>query len=235
MNRNVMSENSDTVHRADWTEKIIVTSEPEPPIETVARLFDTEAGPEQLTAAFADQGVTLEASDYFLEDKSRHQVHVGEAVEHVPCVADALQVAVLVDQNPVTIRSFDPVTDTPVTFEVGADSLDVDPATHVISIGVARDLLEALPEGMDAINYAAAVLGSNDQRTSHEGRPVVGEELAEVGLEHIRSVGCEYINAFESPETYQEWATEVDAVTMALRAEAIMSGTRAFVASPVFD
>lgn len=230
-----MSDGTDTVEGADWTDEIVATSEPEPPIETVARLFDVEDGPEQLTAAFVDRGVTIEASDYFLDDESRHEVHVGDTVEHVPCVADALQVAVLVDQDPVTVRSLDPVTGTAVTFEVGADSIDVDPDTHVVSIGVAEALLEVLPEETDVVGFTASVLGNSDLGSTLESGGTVCEGPTDADLDDFRSLGCKYINAFERPETYREWTTEVDGVTVALKAEAIMPGTREFVDSPVFD
>lgn len=230
-----MTDDADTAERADWTEQIVATSEPESPIETVGRLFDIEAGPEQLTEAFLDQGVTIEASDYFLDEDTRHEVHLEDAVEHVPCVADALQVAVLVDQEPVTVRSIDPVTETPVTFEVGADSLDVDPATHVVSIGVNEELVEALPEGTDVISFTATVLGNRDLEPALESRAAICEGPMDADLAEVRALGCAYINAFESQATYQEWARDVDGVTVAVKAGAIMPGTRAFVASPVFD
>lgn len=182
-----------------------------------------------------DQGVTIEAGDYFLDDESRHEVRLGDAVEHVPCVADALQVAVLVDREPVTVRSLDPVTGAGVTFEVGTDSLDVDPATHVVSIGVARDLLVALPAETDLIGFTAAVLGNSDLATTLERRAAVCEGPTDTAPDGFRGLTCEYINAFESQETYEEWTTDVDAVTVALKAEAIMPGTRAFVDCPVFD
>lgn len=230
-----MTDDTDTAERADWTEQIVATSEPEPPIETVTRLFDVEAGPQRLTAAFVDQGVTIEASDYFLDEESRHEVHLGDTVEHVPCVADALQVAVLVDQESVTVRSFDPVTETPVTFEVRADSFDVDPATHVVSIGVSEELVEALPPETDVISFTATVLGNSDLETALESRAAVCEGPTDLDLDDFRALGCAYINAFESQETYRKWTTDVGGVTVALKADAIVPGTRAFVASPVFD
>lgn len=230
-----MSDDTDTAERADWTEHVVATSESESPIETASRLFGDEAGPEQLTNAFLDRGVTIEASDYFLDEESRHEVHLRGAVEYVPCVADALQVAVLVDQDPVTVRSFDPVTGTPVVFEVGADYLDVDPDTHVVSIGVSEELVEALPEGTDVISFTAGVLGTNDLGTALESRAAVCEGPTDADLDDLRSLGCAYINAFVSRGTYREWATDVDGVTVALKADAIMPGTRSFVASPVFD
>lgn len=230
-----MSDTDDPTKRAGWTEQIVATSEPEPPMKTVDRLFDVEAGPEQLTEAFLHHDVSIDVTDYFLDEETRHEVHLGETVEYVPCVADALQVAVLLDQEIVTVRSFDPISDRPITFVVGADDLDVDPKTHLVSIGVGEELIEALPDGTDFIEFAARALGNSDLNTVLQGQaPNCGAPL-DVEVGEFREVACTFINAFETEETYTEWAAAADAVTVALKGDALMPGTRSFVDSAVFD
>lgn len=226
---------TDADEAANWIEQIVATSESEPPEETAVRLFGPNPGLERLETAFIDHAVSIEATDYFLMEETRHTIHFKDRVEHVPCVADALQVAVMLEHDPVTIRSTDPVSGTTVTFEVGTDSFDVRPETHVISLGFSRELVEALPASENVVTFTAAVMGTGDLETALEDSRAVCDPVGDVTEYDFRSLGCRYINAFESPETYREWAEAVDAVSVALPAGAILPGTRAFVGSEIFD
>lgn len=201
----------------DLAEHVVATSESGDPEETVARLLGTDQhGSESTLAALTDQFIendhTFSAEDYFLDDETRHELHFGDRVEYVPCVGDALIAAALVDHESVTVRSFDPVTDEPVVFEITDESIAVTPDDHVVSIGMST----AIPDS----ETMSSVIGSDFVLQRDYDDP----------LSH-----CQYINAFESVATYEQWAAEVDAVTVALPAGPLMAGARQFVAGPVFD
>lgn len=215
-----MSHDPDDADRLDLADHAVASSEPGDPAETIAKLVGDDHGLASLTERFVEAGVSVRIEDYFLEGETRHELRFGDRVEHVPCVADALQAAVLVDHDPATVRSVDPVTGRPVTFEVADDGLAVTPADALVSFGVARALVESTPDSVDAIDLSAGMLAGDDC-TGVDG--------------DVRDLYCRYINAFERRETYREWATDVDAVTVALPAEPLVTWTRRFVAGPVFE
>jgi hypothetical protein len=71
-------------------------------------------------ARFAEQlaasDETIEPEDLYTEDPTRHEVHVDGQIRYSPCILDALGAAVMEAQDPVTVRSVDPVTRTPAIF-----------------------------------------------------------------------------------------------------------------------
>lgn len=202
----------------DLAEHVVATSEPGTPRETLARLFgEGQAGPTPVADQFAEHDITLDVQDFFLTEETRHELQFADRVEYIPCVADALQAAVLVDHEPATVRSVDPVSDTPVTFEVGSEAIEVTPRDHVISIGAA----ETVVDDRDLVAFTVSALGS-------------GEDTAP-GPGALRELGCQYINAFESVATYREWAADVDAVTVAVPAEPLMPAIHRFLAAVAAD
>lgn len=212
----VMDPDSDNQDVLDLAEHVVATSEDEDPRETLVDLFghgrvDRDQGEDYLTEQFLENDVSIGLEDYFLENESRHEIRYDNRVEHVPCVADALIAAVLVDSEYVVVESIDPVSSGPVTFRVTEDDLDVSPPDHVVSIGMS----EELPGSLDMISAVGC------------------DELRDVDYDD-RLSHCRYINAFESVENYREWADSVDAVTVAVPAEPLMRGIRWFASGPVF-
>ncbi len=155
----------------DWIEHVGPTSEVEPPETTVGRLFGPDPDEARLTESFRSRDVTITAADYFREEETRHEVHVGDRVEDVPCVADALEVAALLDHVPVRVHSTAPVSDGVVRFEVTDDDLVVDPESHVVSVGSARALVEGLPDEVEVMIVTADVLTGEDRWTRSSAQP----------------------------------------------------------------
>lgn len=147
---------------------------------------------------FADQLAasdhTIAPGDLYTDEPTRHEVHVDDRIEYSPCVLDALTAAVLEAQGSVKVRSVDPVTRTPIRFTVDEDSLAVTPDSAVVTFGIAPSI--------------PALEGSDDSIFGW----MLGAETADV-----RTAFCQYINAFESEETYEQWAETSDGETIPLQ------------------
>lgn len=203
----------------DLAEYLVATSEDGTPEDTFAELFDIELDDEtslsdSFAAQFLSNDVVIRANDYFLGDETRHELHFDDRMEYVPCVGDAFVAAALIDTSPVVLRSYDPVTGEPVRFEITDDDTEVIPSEHVVSIGMAKELFDA-----ESMISAAAEMDAIDPQQYYD------DPLAH----------CQYINAFESVATYEEWTQQVSAVTVALPGEPLMEATRQAVAGEVFD
>lgn len=135
----------------------------------------------------------LTAADMYADGKTPHEVHLDDGVQHSPCVIDALIAAHLEPTMPVTVRSMDPMSGEPVTFEVG-DDLTVTPASAIVSYGTTADM----PDPSETDNVWVDV---------HE------DDFGETG-EYV----CPFINAFESEDHYEQWASEFNVMTMPLTA-----------------
>lgn len=160
-----------------------------------------EKSPETLAESwsmFADQlaasDQTIEPDDLYTEDPTRHEVRVNDRIRYSPCILDALTAAVLEAQNPVTVRSVDPVTGAPVTFSVADETVEVVPEDAVITFGIASTVPDL--ESSDESIFAWMLRADTSS---------VGDAF------------CQHINAFESAETYEQWAAETSAKTMPLR------------------
>lgn len=149
---------------------------------------------------------TIEPADLYTEGATRHEVLLNDRVQYAPCVLDALGAAVMEAQNPVTVRSIDPVTGKPVTFTVADDSLETTPADAVITFGIAS----SLPE-----------LESTDKS--------IFDWILQADTPGVSDAFCQYINAFESSETYEQWVTETDGKTVAFRPESAGALIRQYV------
>lgn len=184
-----MASDSRTDHRIDL---------PADFAEHLARVGNLETAPETLTeywAQFADQleesGQTIEPSDLYTDEPTRHEVRVDGRIQFSPCVLDAMTAAVLEPQNSVTVRSVDPVTGAPVTFTVGDETSSVTPGTAVVTFGIAATIQE---------------LESNNE-------PIF-DWMLQAESASVTTAFCQYINAFESSDTYDRWAAETDGKTV---------------------
>lgn len=124
-------------------------------------------------------GVRIGLADVFQAEETRHAVEFDGRVEHVPCVLDAVVVAVAVDATPVHVRSESPVGDDPVRLTVGAESVDVRPATATFSLGVAES--EANDPDLSVLE----------------------------GAESVAMASCSHINAFPDASAYERWNEEL--------------------------
>ena len=170
---------------SDFADHLATVSNLETPPETMGDYWARFA--EQLRAS--DQ--TIEPADLYTEDPTRHETHVNSQIQYSPCILDALGAAVMEEQNPVTVRSVDPVTRTAITFTVDDSTVDVTPTDAVITFGIA----ETIPE-----------LEDSDE-------PIFSWML-QAETPTLTDTFCQYINAFESAHTYEQWAAETDGKTV---------------------
>lgn len=140
-------------------------------------------------------GVTVSVEQMYQPEPTRHTVHVGDGIEHVPCILDALLVALLVDADPVEIESEPPNGDATIHLRVSDGTIEVQPSTAVFSIGLAFADAEELP---------SEALGQMETAVS--------------------MTSCAYINAFADEPGYDRWESQLsDAVVMRLDANEIHS------------
>lgn len=151
----------------------------------------------------------MTAADMYADGETPHEVHLDD-VHHSPCVIDALVAARLEPTTPVTVRSTDPVSGEPVTFEVG-DDWTVTPASAVVSYGTTAEMPG--PSETDDVWAASNADG-----------------FAETG-EYV----CPYINAFESAAHYERWVDEANVMTMPLTASEVEWLIREIASGPLFD
>lgn len=191
--------------------RVVATSGVANPRDALRALFGRREGFTSVTDAFAKTGVPLRAEDFFQAEKTRHEIQFGDRVEYVPCVADALEAAILVDREPVVVRSLDPISERVVIFEITSSGFEALPSTAVMSFGMAADLS-----------------GSGDL-TDHTIAALSGEKLpGGQDPEEFPKLVCRYINAFETQEHFETWAEGVDSVAIALPPEDFMPALRQF-------
>lgn len=170
-----------------------------------ATLLDLETPPatfEECWTAMREQyseaDLAVGFDDLYNPEPTRHEVHVNERVQYTYCALDALMGAVMEPQDPVTLRSIDPVSGTPVTVTVGDDAVDVSPGTAILCFGL--DLTEA---DVEAAGSLAAWSLQDDK-------------------DEIRESVCQYTNAFENEATYEQWAAQTDSLTAPLPPEDVV-------------
>lgn len=137
-----------------------------------------------------DRSIGLE--DMYSEEPTRHEVRANDRVRYAYCAVDALAAAVMEPQGAVTVRSIDPVSGRPVTISVSDDAVQVAPEEALICYGSSLD-----PEVVDVAGSFAAW----SVQTDHDA---------------VEAAVCRYTNAFESEDTYERWASEVESVTAPL-------------------
>lgn len=157
-----------------------------------------EGGFSAVTERLNEAGVTVTPDDMYQSKPTRHAVCAGETVEHVPCVMDALIVAVLLDDDEVEIRSESPVDGETVRFRVTGDEVAVTPASAVVSFGLGLE--ESADPDLDSLVDAL-----NDPDT-----PI--------------PTTCSVINAFPDSAAYEEWAAGVsEAAVMELDVQTVFA------------
>lgn len=154
-----------------------------------------EAGITAVESMMEAEGFEITVDQMYQPEPTRHAVHIGERVEHVPCVLDALITGLLVDPSPVEIRSECPASEQTVQMTVAGSDVSVDPSTAVFSWGWADEDVQN-PDPETALNDAGTV------------------SLA----------SCSYINAFPDEATYQRWQGQIsDAVVMQLDHDSLVA------------
>lgn len=179
----------------------------------LAEIGNLDTTPETLTeywsqfaAQLEETDQTIEPADLYTEEPTRHEVHVNDRIHYSPCVLDALTAAVLEEQRSVTVRSVDPVTGTPVRFTVTADAMRVTPESAVITFGIAPSV-PALEESDETI-FSWMLRAESPS---------------------LASVFCQYINAFETEDTYERWAAETDGETIPIQPAAVETLIRQYI------
>lgn len=154
--------------------------------EAFRRVADLDERPGSLAEAvdavealLEGSGVEITLDQLYQPEATRHAVHVGDTVEYVPCVLDALIAAELAESKPVEVQSEPPVGDETVRFHVTGDGVDVEPGGAVVSFGLATE--EATASGADELS----------------------------STETMSPTSCSYINAFPDSDAYERWADGV--------------------------
>lgn len=199
-----MGTHSPTDERIDlppeFADHLAVVSNLETPPKTMAEYWSG------FTDQLAASDRTIAPQDLYTEDPTRHEVRVNGRIQYSPCVLDALGAAVMEDQNPVTVRSVDPVTRTPVTFTVDEETVNVTPEDAVVTFGIAS----AIPELEDS-------------------EQTIFSWMLQEDTSGVTDAFCQYINAFESEDTYEQWAAKTDGKTVAVRPTSIGSLIQQYV------
>lgn len=184
----------------DFADHLAAVSNLNTPPETMGDYWTKFA--EQLAAS--DQ--TIEPEDLYTAEPTRHEVRVNGQIRYSPCILDALGAAVMEHQDPVTVRSVDPVTKTPIMFTVNNETVDVTPEEAVITFGIAS----TIPE-----------LEDSDE--------IIFSWMLETEMPTLTNVFCQYTNAFESTDTYEQWAAETDGETVPFQPAVVGTLTRRHV------
>ena len=166
--------------------------------EHMAIISDLEAPPATLEEwwggfdQYSEEGITIRLADLYSETPTRHEVRVDGRIRYTHCALDALEAAIIEDQSPVTVRSIDPVTGTPVMITISDESVEVSPEGALICFGSTID-----PEDVKAAGSLAAWSVQDDKS-------------------EVKASVCQYTNTFESEATYEEWASQTESVTAPL-------------------
>lgn len=148
-----------------------------------------------------ETGLTVSLEDMYQSKPTRHAVHLRDTVKHVPCVMDALIVALRSDTDPVDIYSDSPADGETIHFRVTGNELTVSPESAVVSFGLGLE--ESADAAFDSVKDKL-----NDPESS------------------IPTV-CSVINAFPDSEAYDRWAAGVtDAAVIELSVERLFSMSR---------
>jgi hypothetical protein len=185
--------------------------------EAFRRAADLDEPPETLEAGFSAvsdrltlAGITVTLEDMYQPEPTRHAVDVGDSVEHVPCVMDAMIVANLLDEDDVEIRSESPANGETIHFHASEDEVTVTPKHAVVSFGL------GLEESADPD------LDSFKDTFNDPDAPI--------------PTTCSVINAFPDSAAYEEWAAGVtDAAVMELDIETVFDLSKQAVRSHVSE
>ena len=175
--------------------------------EVIQRVGDRDTSLETLQEGFMiindvldDEDISIELDDMYQAEPTRHAVHIGDTVECVPCVMDAMIVALSLETRPIEIHSQPPSGGETVQFLVTEEDITVTPESTVVSFGIAYE--EA--NGAD-----------------------IGEVKELLNEESAIPTTCSLINAFPNSEAYERWATDVsNGAVMALGVEELVAISR---------
>lgn len=163
---------------------------------TVTDLDTPPATLEEWWAATAEQYSANELAvgfdNLYSETPTRHEVQVNGRIRYAHCAMDALLAALMEEQATVTVRSVDPVSATPVTFTISDDGVEVSPEGALLCFGMDLD-----PTDVESVGSLAEWSVQDDK-------------------DEIRDSVCQYTNAFESEDTYEQWASVTDCVSAPL-------------------
>lgn len=165
------------------------------PPETLAEGFSA------VTALLDEVGLTVTLADMYQPEPTRHRVHTPDGAEHVPCVLDALIVALLVDADPVKIDSEPPAGGETVHICVSGDEVTATPTSAITSFGLGLD--ESADPDLDAL----------DEALNDPDAPI--------------PTTCAAINAFPTSAAYDRWERDVtEAAVMELTVEELFALAR---------
>lgn len=169
-----------------------------------------EDGFRAVTERLNEAGITVTLEDMYQQEPTRHAVQVGDRVEHVPCVKDALIVAIILDEDDAEVRSESPASGETVHFRVTEDEVAVTPESAVVSFGLGLE--ESADPDLDSLKETF-----NDPDV-----PI--------------PTTCSVINAFEDSAAYEDWATGIsDAAVMELDVETMFALSKQTVRSHVSE
>lgn len=165
------------------------------PPETLAEGFSA------VTALLNEVGLTVTIEDMYQPEPTRHRVHTPDGAEYVPCVLDALIVALLLDSDPVEIDSEPPVGEEVVHISVSRHEVTVTPESTVTSFGLGLE--ESTDPDPDAL----------DEALNDPDAPI--------------PTTCSVINTFPSSSDYDRWARDVsEAAVMQLTVDELFALAR---------
>jgi hypothetical protein len=147
-----------------------------------------EAGFSAVTDRLNKAGVTIAPEDMYQSEPTRHAVHLNETVKHVPCVMDALIVALLHDDDIVETHSESPQDGETIRFRVTEDDVTVVPASAVISFGLGIE--ESTNPDFNSIKDTLNAPDASIPTT------------------------CSVINAFPDSASFERWAAEISEATL---------------------
>lgn len=163
-----------------------------------------------VTDLLHEAGVTVSLEDMYQPTLTRHAVNAGDLTEHVPCVMDALIVALRLDSDSVEICSEPPGGGEPVQFHITGDEVTVTPTSTVVSFGLGLE--ESTDPDLDSLNDSL-----NDPEA-----PI--------------PTTCSVTNAFPDARAYEQWAAEVsDAAVMQLSVEGMVALSERALQSHITD
>ncbi|WP_101297964.1 organomercurial lyase [Halegenticoccus soli] len=142
-----------------------------------------EAGHSAVTDRLNEAGVTITPEDMYQPEPTRHAVHIDGTVKYVPCVMDALIVALLHEDDTVEIYSESPEAGVTIRFRVTEDGVTVVPTSAVISFGLG--IKESTNPDFDSVKDT---LNAPDA-------PI--------------PTTCAVTNAFPDSASFERWAAEI--------------------------
>lgn len=162
------------------------------------------------TELLDEAGVNVRLEDMYQAVPTRHAVHARETVEYVPCVMDAMIVALRLDSDPGEIHSEPPGGGEMVRFQVTGDEISVTPEDAVVSFGLGLE--ESADPDLEII----------DQSLNDPNTPIL--------------TTCSVINAFPDSAAYERWAADVtDAAVMELTVQELFDLSKQTIRSHVVE